>query len=224
MGKEIDITGKKYGMLTAIERVENYRTQGNYWLCRCDCGNTAIVRKYDLVHLKNHSCGCYQRKSAKERHTTHNKSKTNLYAVWNSMKQRCYNPNSKPYKNYGGRGIIVCDDWLGKDGFANFEKWAYENGYSENLSIERINNDGNYEPSNCSWATKSEQANNRRCVYKIEYNGETHSPAEWSRITGISEVVIKNRIFKQGMEVEKALTTKDARKTGVGRRWKSCAR
>lgn len=223
MCKEKDITGQKYSMLTAIKRVENYRPQGNYWLCKCDCGNETIVRKYDLIHLKNRSCGCYQKKCAKETRTTHDKTKTSLYAVWNSMKQRCFNENSKAYKNYGGRGITVCSEWLGKDGFITFEKWATDSSYIKGLSLDRIDNNGNYEPSNCRWVDAKTQANNRRCVYKIEYNGQTHSPAEWSRIIGISEVTIKNRIFKQGMTIEEAFTVKDARKAGIGRRWKTCA-
>lgn len=204
--KEIDITGHKFGMLTAIERVSKYKPQGNYWLCKCDCGNMSVVRKYDLVHLKNKSCGCYIKKRAKELHTTHNKTNTILYPIWSSMKQRCFNSNSKAYCNYGGRGITICDEWLGENGFSNFENWAYQNGYEKGLSIDRIDNNGNYEPNNCRWSTREEQQNNRRGVHKFSYNGETHSPAEWSRITGISDTTIKNRVLKQGMSVEQALT------------------
>lgn len=216
MGKEIDITGQKFNMLTAIRRVPNYKPTGVYWLCRCDCGNECVVKKYDLIHLRQISCNCFQKKSAREKHTIHGGINTKLYPIWVSMKQRCKNPNHCAYHNYGGRGITVCEEWLGKNGFENFRQWSEKSGYREGLSIDRIDNDKGYSPDNCRWATYKEQANNRRGVHKITFNGETHSPAEWSRIVGISETTIKNRLFKDHNTVEEALTTGDRRFTANG--------
>lgn len=208
MGREIDITGQKFNMLTAIRRVENYRPTGNYWLCRCDCGNECVVKKYDLIHLRQVSCNCYQKKIARENHVKHDGRYTKLYPIWSSMKQRCQNQNSKAYYNYGARGITVCPEW---EKFENFEKWARTTGYNEDAdngeyTLDRIDNNKGYSPENCRWATRKEQNNNRRGVYQITLNGETHSIAEWSRITGICAETIKGRLFKQNLSVEEALT------------------
>ena len=212
-----DITGKKFNKLTAIRRVYDYPVKGNYWLCKCDCGNECVVKKYYLVHLIQISCGCYIKEINREKRITHNMTNTKIYRAWNSMKGRCYNKNNRAYKNYGGRGIDVCKEWL--DDFMNFYNWSMENGYSDELSIDRIDNNKGYCPENCRWATIEQQQNNRRGVHKIEYNGETHSPAEWSRIIGISETTIKNRLYKQGMSVEEALMPVDRRYSGLGKRW-----
>lgn len=223
MPKEIDITGNKYNMLTAIKRVYGYKESGVYWLCKCDCDNECIVKKYDLVHLKQMSCGCFQKQSAREKHTKHNMKDTKLYHVWCSMRQRCLNPNNHAYNHYGGKGVTICKDWL--DDFMNFYNWSMQNGYMEGLSIDRIDNDGNYEPSNCRWATREVQQNNTSKAHKITYNGVTKSPAQWARIVDVSETTIKNRLFKRNMSVEDALFMKDARFTANGskRRKKSCA-
>ena len=133
----------------------------------------------------------------------HGKSHTKLYKVWKGMRQRCLNPNKKNYKNYGGRGITMCKEWL--DNFEVFEKWAYESGYSDGLSIDRIDNDGNYEPSNCRWTTPFVQANNRRTCHLLTFNGETHNIREWARIIGVRETVIHQRL-KRGWSIEKTLT------------------
>lgn len=211
MGKEVDITGQKFNMLTAIRRVENYRPTGVYWLCKCDCGNECVVKKYDLIHLRQISCNCYQKKSAREKHIVHGGRNTKLYPIWVSMRQRCENPKNKAYHNYGARGISVCPEWLGEHGFENFEKWANSTGYDENRdrreqTLDRIDNGKGYSPDNCRWANMEEQNNNRRGVRKLTLNGETHTIAEWSRITGISWTVIAHRIDKMNLSVKEALT------------------
>jgi hypothetical protein len=122
------------------------------------------------------------------------------------MKTRCYNPASDAYDRYGGRGIKVCEDW--KNSFVSFFDWAMSNGYADNLTLDRINNDGNYSPDNCRWSTKQEQNNNRRCNRMITYNGKTQNVAQWARELGIKRVTLQNRL-NRGWSVEKALSKKE---------------
>lgn len=128
-----------------------------------------------------------------------------LYGIWLQMKNRCYNLKTERYPDYGGRGITICNEW--KDDFKAFYDWAMSHGYQENLTIDRINNDGNYEPSNCRWITRERQAINKRNNHNITFNGETHCYAEWARITGIPRHAIVNRIAHYGWSIDRALTT-----------------
>lgn len=158
-----DLTGMRFGYLTVLSKDESlkYKHQTHTtWLCLCDCGNTTIVRGYCLRNGHTQSCGCLGREKRLKSATKHGQSETRLYAIWHAMKQRCFNPNHKNYVDYGGRGIKVCEEW--KNDFQAFYDWAMANGYEESLSIDRINNDGNYEPQNCRWVTMKEQCNNRR--------------------------------------------------------------
>lgn len=130
---------------------------------------------------------------------------TRLYRIWQAMKRRCYNPKHKQYKDYGGRGIIICDEWLNE--FSTFYEWSMANGYKEGLTIDRIEGNGNYEPTNCRWATVKEQANNRRSNHLVTYKEKTQTIAQWATETNVSAAVIAIRL-KRGWSIEHALEIK----------------
>ena len=155
----IDLTNKKVGRLSVLNQ---HGAQGKQltWLCRCDCGNTVVVRGDHLREGTTRSCGCLGKENRENgANFKHGGRKTRLYSIWAGMRKRCTNKNCTAYGNYGGRGIKVCKEW--KD-FSVFRDWALKSGYLDSLSIDRINVDGNYEPANCRWATAKMQANNRR--------------------------------------------------------------
>lgn len=202
MGAFIDLTGQRFGRLMVVKHIGT-RSKSALWKCLCDCGTETEVVYGSLISGYTKSCGCLHREIAKEMMTTHGMRGTKLYKVWNNMLQRSNNLNNKYYSDYGGRGITVCDEWRE---FLPFYNWAMTNGYLEGLSIDRINNDGNYESSNCKWSTMKEQSNNRRNTVWIEYQGDRKTLAQWADIYGISSACLYGRI-KIGWAIDKALLT-----------------
>lgn len=205
MGKFIDLTGQKFGRLTVKERAENSKQNRARWKCICDCGREVIVEGQHLRSGVTKSCGCYQRECAAKANIKHGGSQTRLYTIWENIKKRCYNKNTEHYSDYGGRGISMCESW--KNSFESFKDWALENGYSGNLTIDRIDFNGNYEPSNCRWVTIKEQANNKRNNILLTHNGETKTIAQWAEEVGLKRRTIRARIDQYGWTIEEALFT-----------------
>ena len=162
MRKMKNLKGQKFGRLTAICPVAKNNRNAVLWLCECDCGLDAIIESSSLVRGLTRSCGCLDREAHQLRpnRTTHGQSGTRLYRIWKAMKTRCTNPNTNDWKNYGGRGITVCPEWM--NSFQAFFDWAVTHDYSDELTIDRINNDKGYSPDNCRWATMKEQRHNQR--------------------------------------------------------------
>lgn len=198
----IDLTGQKFGRLTVIRRSGTIHGQAS-WLCKCECGNEKIVRGYCLRNSETKSCGCLAAELASSRLKTHGKTKTRLFKIWSGMKERCYREYHKSYPQYGGRGIGICEEW--RDDFSKFYEWAINNGYSDNLTIDRIDVDGDYEPSNCRWATAKEQGNNRSTNRLIAIDGRTQTLAEWALEYNIIPETIGRRL-KRGMDAKSAVT------------------
>lgn len=206
---DVSLIGTKYGRLT----ITGFESDGRRWLwrVRCDCGNEKLVSPTDVRNGRTKSCGCLHRESSRERATKFTHSVTDnkrLYMIYNHMKQRCYKKSSPRYSDYGGRGISICEEWLDKDrGFDNFVSWALENGYSDEMTIDRIDVKGNYSPENCAWKTRKEQNNNKRQTLWVEYNGERIQLRKLCEREGVNYDTVHNRIYALGWDVEKAIVT-----------------
>lgn len=203
----IDIAGQRFGRLTAVKHIGSKNGRA-VWLCKCDCGKETIVYGKSLRSGNTKSCGCLNIDSSTERivkfNTKHGGTNSRIFRIWGNMKTRCYNKNAINFQDYGGRGITVCDEW--KEDFSAFRDWALNNGYSPNLTIDRVDNEKGYSPDNCRWATPKEQANNRRGNRPITHNGETHTISEWADIIGIDDDTLLKRINSKTYTLERALT------------------
>lgn len=191
MRKLIDISGKRFGDLTVLCRSKNAKDSHAFWTCKCDCGNIVTVESNKLRTGHTTSCGCKLRKVLIERNTTHGKSHTRLYRIWGLMKDRCNNPRTPCFERYGARGIHVCDEWKN---FYPFYQWAISNGYSDHLSIDRIDNSKGYSPDNCQWTDAKTQNNNTRKNHFIDFDGYHKTISEWAEFLHIPVYSIQNRL------------------------------
>lgn len=205
-----DIVGKKFNRLTVLsfdhKKPHPNPTKGYFYFykCQCECGNITVVKRERLISLETKSCGCYGKELRHSLLATKRELNYRLYRIWCGMKQRCYNPNNERYIHYGNKGISICSEWL--ENYDNFYNWAINNGYSEKLSIDRIDNNSNYEPSNCRWTNAKNQATNRTTTNFITYNNQTLSISEWSCKLGINRYTLDSRI-ERGWSIEKAFNT-----------------
>ena len=195
--------GDCFGRLTVIKELQPPNKE-RWILCKCSCGQEKKIRLYNLTKGNIRSCGCLRRERVAEQNykhgfTTRKDGPDRLYKIWSSMKARCLNPNIAAYPRYGGRGIKICDEWL--NSYTAFRTWALSNGYNDTLSIDRIDNDKGYSPENCRWADRVTQQNNRSFNHKVTFNNETHTFAEWEKITGIKQVTIRQRLSR-GLPME----------------------
>jgi len=197
-----DIIGKRFTRLVVVD-FSHMHGKKSYWICECDCGNTHVVRRDCLTGKQVQSCGCLNTES-RPNQITHGGSRTPLYRIWASMIQRCENPNNTGYKDYGQRGISVCKDW---HDFGIFQNWSKNNGYKRGLELDRIDNDGHYEPDNCRWVTRRMQTLNTRRTHWVTRNGVTKPLIEWIKESGLPRNTVYSRILTLGWDYEKALTT-----------------
>lgn len=218
MNTTIDMIGKKYGRLLVLEYVGSKEKNGKYtryYKCKCDCGKEKEIAGARLRNGTTKSCGCYRKEYVTKSNLTHGMTKTRIYRIYRSMIDRCYNKNNKFYYDYGERGITVCEEWKGLGGFENFYEWSMSHGYSDELTIDRIENDKGYSPDNCRWTDYQTQANNKRNNRFFTWNGETHTLTEWGRIkpNGLSYSTLVGRIYN-GWSIEDAFsfTKEDSKK------------
>lgn len=204
MARLIDLTGMRFGRLTVVSRSDN-RGKQPCWKCVCDCGTEKIVQGNSLRSGAIQSCGCLHREVTGSINRTHGYTGTRLYMTWQNMRARCYRKSAKRYDDYGGRGITVCDEW--RVSFEAFRDWALQSGYSDELTIDRIDVNGNYEPGNCRWISNNEQQFNRRNNRNITFNGKTQTISQWAKEYGLECKTLQGRLDKSGWSIEKALTT-----------------
>ena len=200
MGKVIELTGQRFGRLLVVSRAPN-RGGKTRWYCKCDCGEMTIVNSRDLRMGATKSCGCLNREVHKK--YPEGKRNTRLYGIWKGMNRRCASPREKSYRNYGGRGITVCDSW--KNNFLAFEEWALENGYSDTLTLDRIDVNGDYCPENCRWLSRKMQNRNTRKTHYLTYEGVTKPIIDWAEAYHVPYGTLIARLG-MGWTVKDALT------------------
>jgi hypothetical protein len=203
------IVGQKFGRLTVIERAENNKHKHTRWRCMCDCGNEIVAIGQNMKKGSTHSCGCLWKEMLDSKvflrsGTTHGDSDSRLFSIWRGMRKRCHYEKDISFYNYGGRGIVVCEEWNGKGKYETFKIWALENGYQENLTLDRIDINGNYEPNNCRWATMVEQGANRRTTKRVLCDGKEMTTREASIFTGLSIKTIQRQL-RNGLTIEQMI-------------------
>lgn len=194
--------GKTFGYLTVLNFSHKNLAGKLFYKCKCKCGKEIIVYKYHLLNGHTQSCGCYHKERAKEVKTTHGMSRTRLDKIYRAMKERCYNPNHKMYKYYGGKNIKICEEWL--NDIENFFNWAKNNGYSDKLTIDRIDSNKDYSPDNCRWITMAEQNKNKSNNIWITYNGETKLLVDWCKLLNLNYFLVHKRLKIHKMTPEEA--------------------
>lgn len=195
--------GEKFGRLTVLpDAIPRNGSTSKKYLCRCDCGKYTYVTISNLMSGNTRSCGCYNKEITAKRASTHNMSHSKLFGIWWTMLQRCKNEKVNSYKNYGGRGIKVCEEW---QTFEPFYEWSMSHGYADDLSIDRVDNDGDYCPKNCRWTTFSEQANNRRNTVWVYYNGEKKTISQLAKENGVKYKALYYMYKNKNMSIEDAL-------------------
>ena len=200
--RKIDLTNKKIGRWTVLR--EGTRDKYNHlrWVCECECGIVKEVTGSSLRRGESRSCGCLKNELQSERNFKHGESDTRLYKIWGGIKSRVSNKNDTTFEHYGGRGIKICDEWIE---YVPFRDWSLSNGYTDELSIDRIDVDGNYEPSNCRWISMEKQMSNMTTNNLITYKGRTKTLTEWSDSLGIKRSTLSSRIHRQGMSFQEAI-------------------
>lgn len=192
----VDLTGQRFGRLVVEERVHVENCKAVCWKCKCDCGETTVVRGCNLKSGSTRSCGCWERENRSALGTRsivkHRESGSRMYRIWLGMKTRCYNAKDDHYRDYGERGIVVCNEW--KHSYETFKEWATSHGYDLNLTIDRIDPNGNYCPENCRWITKEEQQRNKRNNRYITYKGITQLIPAWAEFFGVTDSTIRSRV------------------------------
>lgn len=203
MGNINNLKGQTFGRLTVLKFGGRNKHGHTIWQCKCECGNIKLIPSGHLLSGRTKSCGCLHTDLLVIRNSRHSLSSTRLYRIWRRMKARCGNSHVIEYKDYGGREINICDEW--QNDFMSFYNWAIENGYRDDLTIDRINNDENYEPSNCRWITRYEQGRNQRSNHLITYNNETLCLTDMAIKYNIKPRTLLDRL-QRGWSVERALT------------------
>lgn len=202
----VNLIGERHGKLEVIRKADHGKS---WWICKCDCGNVVELPTYRF--FKNQSCGCFEKENLErigKNNRTHGRTESRLYHTWCKMKERCYNPNIEHYPQYGGRGITICDEW--RNSFESFQEWAYSAGYDDNStgneqSLDRINVNGNYEPSNCRWITHQEQMRNTRRTVYVEYQGEKIPLIVFCKQHGITYEHFVLRHLERGFTIDELL-------------------
>ena len=195
--KPSDLTGYRFGYFEVTEELPPHiRKNGKkvrVWDCVCICGNHRTLNRQEIITGKRKSCGCMAAELMRKSNTVHGDSHTRRHNIWSGMRERCYTKTDSHYPGYGGRGITVCREWLLN--YTAFRDWATANGYTDELSIDRIDNNGPYSPENCRWVNHRSQCNSTRRNHCIEINGEQKTIAEWSRISGVKGPTIRKRLL-----------------------------